>query len=84
MGGPRLGIGLLALFLLCLLPQSALAYVGPGSALSAVGAIVALIAGILFAIFGFVWYPIKRILRSFKKASPVNQLELGDDGGRRG
>jgi hypothetical protein len=83
MRGPRLGSGLLALCLLCLSPHPVLAYVGPGSALSAVGAILALIAGILFAIFGFVWYPIKRIMRAFRKTGSANQLELGEDGGRR-
>lgn len=84
MAGPRLGSGLLVLLLVCFAPQLVLAYIGPGSGLSATGAILALVAGILFAIFGFLWYPIKRILRSIRKARPGKELELGDEAGRRG
>ena len=40
-----------------------LAYLGPGGAVSAIGAVLAAVAGILFAILGFLWYPIKRLLR---------------------
>ena len=52
----------------CLLLQSELAYIGPGGGLSAIGAFLALVFAILIAIFGFVWYPVKRLLRSRKKA----------------
>lgn len=45
------------------LPGSAFAYIGPGGGLSAVGAFLGLLAGIIVAIFGFVWYPIKRLLK---------------------
>jgi len=57
-----LGIGMSAVF-----PQSALAYVGPGAGLSAIGAFLAIVAGIIVAIFGFIWYPVKRLLRNRKK-----------------
>ncbi len=43
------------------------AYIGPGTGLSAVGAILAVAAGIIVAIFGFFWYPIKRLLGKGKK-----------------
>ena len=43
------------------------AYIGPGTGLSAIGAVLAVIAGILIAIFGFFWYPIKRLLGKNKK-----------------
>lgn len=39
-----------------------LAYIGPGSGLSAIGAFLACFMGILVAILGFLWYPIKRLL----------------------
>jgi hypothetical protein len=48
---------------LSLHPASALAYVGPGAGLSAIGSVLAFIAAILAAILGFLWYPLKRILR---------------------
>ncbi len=57
----------LLLFLLFFLPHSAFAYIGPGAGLSAIGAFLAVVAGIIVAIFGFLWYPIKRLLRKKKR-----------------
>lgn len=48
--------------LLCF-PISAHAYIGPGAGLSAIGSAFALAAVILLFIVGFLWYPIKRMLR---------------------
>ncbi len=45
------------------MPTAAFAYVGPGAGLGAIGTLIALIGAILFAIIGFVWYPLKRLLR---------------------
>ena len=39
------------------------AYIGPGAGLSALGTLLALIFGLLVAIIGFLWYPLKRLLR---------------------
>jgi hypothetical protein len=41
----------------------AFAYVGPGAGLSAIGAFLALILGVILAFVGFIWYPVKRFLR---------------------
>lgn len=38
------------------------AYLGPGGAVSSIGALLALIGAVLLAIIGFVWFPIKRML----------------------
>ena len=46
----------------------AFAYLGPGAGLSAIGAFLALIIGIIVAFFGFIWYPLKRFLRQGKAA----------------
>jgi len=43
---------------------AASAYVGPGAGITAIGSILALLAGVLLAIVGFIWYPIKRFFRS--------------------
>lgn len=45
----------------CLVVTPAHAYIGPGGGLSAIGALLALAAGLLVAFFGFLWYPIKRL-----------------------
>jgi hypothetical protein len=47
-----------------LVASPAHAYIGPGAGLTAIGTVIALLGGILLAIVGFVWYPIKRVLRS--------------------
>jgi hypothetical protein len=46
----------------------AFAYLGPGAGLSAIGAFLALIVGVIVAFFGFIWYPVKRFLRKGKAA----------------
>ncbi len=52
--------------LLCIGVSDALAYVGPGAGLSAIGSFLALIVAVIAGIFGFLWYPIKRLLRGRK------------------
>lgn len=49
--------------IVCGTPMAAAAYVGPGAGLSALGSLLALIAAVFVAIAGFVWYPVKRLLR---------------------
>ncbi|MCB2055686.1 MAG: hypothetical protein KDE35_15775 [Geminicoccaceae bacterium] len=70
---------LIPALLLAALPAPALAYIGPGAGLSAVGSFVALLGAVLLAIVGFVWYPIKRLMRGRRKnaASPAPASEAG-------
>ena len=44
------------------------AYVGPGVGLSALGSVVAFIGAVFLLIVGFLWYPIKRLLK--RKSTP--------------
>jgi len=46
--------------------QSAYAYIGPGAGLTAIGTVLALIGGVLLGIVGFIWYPIKRLIRKIR------------------
>ena len=46
------------------------AYIGPGAGLTAIGAVLALVAALLLALVGFVWYPVKRLLRARKPDAP--------------
>lgn len=57
--------------------QVALAYVGPGAGLSAIGSVVALVLVVVVAIAGFLWYPLKRLFG--KKNSTVNSDVVEDD-----
>lgn len=44
------------------LPVAAQAYVGPGAGLTAIGTVIALLAAVILAVVGFVWYPVKRLM----------------------
>ncbi len=61
-------------FLTVLSASPALAYVGPGAGLTAIGTVLALVAALLLAIVGFVWYPIRR-LRRRRHANQPTRLE---------
>ena len=55
------------LVLIIFSPVTAMAYIGPGAGLTAIGAFLDILAGLIVAVFGFLWYPVKRILRKLKK-----------------
>ena len=49
---------------------TAQAYVGPGAGLGVIGTLIAFVGTVMLAIVGFVWYPVKRVLRKRRKAEP--------------
>ena len=63
----------LVIALVFFLPHPATAYVPPGAGLSAIGAFIALIVSIIAALFGFLWYPIKRLLRRRKSTETIKK-----------
>lgn len=73
---------------LTLAPNLLHAYVGPGVGLSALGSILAFIGAIFLLIAGFLWYPIKRLIkgRAAKKPSPhqSSSQQAGDSTQARG
>lgn len=52
-----------------LTPSLAQAYIGPGAGVSAIGAALALLAAVFFAIVGIIWYPAKRLIRAMRRRS---------------
>ncbi len=46
--------------------DTAAAYVGPGLGLGVIGSVVGVIAAVLLAIVGVIWYPLKRVLKRNK------------------
>jgi hypothetical protein len=62
------GVAMLA----SLTPTAAHAYTGPGAGLTAIGSLLALVAALLLALVGFVWYPLKRLVTAggTSKAKP--------------
>lgn len=61
----KVGAALVSLF--ALTPLEAQAYIGPGAGITALGSLLALVAGLLFAVIGFVWYPFRRLRRRRKE-----------------
>lgn len=47
----------------------ALAYAGPGAGLTMIGSLVALLSAVFAGIYGFIWYPVKRLLKRRKRGS---------------
>lgn len=73
MNKPNISIFLFAMFLfISILPQSAFAYIGPGSGVTFVGSIIALAAGLILGLIGFVWYPVKRLLRYVRERNDAD------------
>lgn len=64
------------LVLLVLFSAPASAYVGPGLGLGVIGTIFGVLAAIVLALFGLLWYPMKRAL-SKKKANAVIDQPAG-------
>lgn len=56
----------LAALALSIFATPALAYIGPGAGIGALGTIAAALGAIVLMIVGFVWYPIKRLMRGRK------------------
>lgn len=62
------------LWALCVvLPTPLEAYGGPGSIVSGIGALIAVVAAVLAAAFGFVWFPLKRLYRYLRGADPEEE-----------
>lgn len=66
---PKTAFALLVAAAVTALPATAHAYVGPGAGLTAIGTMIALVAAVVLALVGFVWYPLKRMMRNRSGAS---------------
>ena len=47
-----------------------LAYLGPGAAIATIGTFLVILAAIIVAFVGFVWYPFKRLFGTKKPQEP--------------
>lgn len=63
----------LAVAALAFSAADAQAYIGPGVGLTAIGTLVAFVGAIFFALVGFIWYPIKRMLALFRNKNAERQ-----------
>lgn len=60
---------------LVLVSTSAFVYVGPGVGLGVIATIVAITLGLLLLAFGFLWYPLKRMLRRWREKETRGSAE---------
>lgn len=65
--------------------NSAWAYIGPGAGLSAIGSLLAVVAAIVVGVVGFLWYPIKRMVKKRRATSQSSEnaprsSKSGDEG----
>ena len=67
-----LSLSFLFVFLL-VMPNPAIAYIGPGAGLTAIGTVIALVAVVFFTIVGFIWYPMKRFLHYMKSKKGTSE-----------
>ena len=51
----------------CLIATSSFAYLGPGFGGGVIAATIGIIVAIFAALFGLIWFPIKRLLKKKKK-----------------
>ena len=68
-----LRIALLLTAAVFLAPEAALAYGGPGSVISGIGAFLAAVAALLATLFGFIWFPLKRLYQKMTLEDPADQ-----------
>lgn len=73
----RKTILILAAAWLLVLPATADAYIGPGAGITAIGSVIAFLGAVLFAIVGFIWYPIKRLLRAVRGKGGARETSAG-------
>lgn len=74
---PRLFVLLVAAGLVAALPRAALAYGGPGSVVTGIGALLAAIAAIGAALFGFFWFPVKRLVQKLRGEDETDEDDTG-------
>lgn len=68
---------------LLLIPCPVLAYGGPGSVITGIGALLAAAAAVAAAVVGFLWYPMKRLLHRIRDDGDAEAVmaEAGKESG---
>jgi hypothetical protein len=56
-------------------PTMAQAYIGPGMGLGAVTAVLGVLAALLLAVVGLIWYPLKRMIKRKRSPKSVPDVE---------
>jgi hypothetical protein len=57
------------------IPESSYGYAGPGSIISGIGTLLAVVAAVAAAILGFIWFPLKRLFRKLRSSDDEQDAE---------
>ena len=57
----------------------AFAYIGPGAGAGAIAVVLGILASIVMAFFAILWYPIKRLLKTFRRKNHPSAQILSAD-----
>lgn len=59
--------------IICVISTSSFAYLGPGVGGGVIVAIIGIIVAIFAALFGLIWFPVKRLLKKRKEEKEQQQ-----------
>lgn len=65
-----------SLLVFCMIATSSFAYIGPGVGGGAIAATIGVIVAIFAALFGLIWFPLKRLLRNRKEKKDRQQEKV--------
>lgn len=74
-----ISLSICVLLWIVLVQQPVLAYVGPGTGIAAFGALLAIIAAVIVAIFGFLWFPLKRLWKKQRQQAETKTTQEGEE-----
>ena len=60
----------------CLIATSSFAYLGPGVGGGVIAATIGIIVAIFAALFGLIWFPVKRLLKKRKERKDQQQNKV--------
>ena len=64
------------ILILILIENTAFAYIGPGMTGGVFAATIGIIVAIFAALFGLIWFPVKRLLKKRKEKKEQNQKKV--------
>ena len=67
-----------SLIIFCLITTSSFAYLGPGVGGGVIAATIGIIVAIFAALFGLIWFPVKRLLKKRKERKEQHQQDKID------
>jgi len=67
---------ILSSFVFCLIATKSFAYLGPGVGGGAIAATIGVIVAIFAALFGLIWFPVKRLLKKRKEKKDQQQNKV--------